>query len=220
MPFTLRLYQRFPVRRAIMYNTGSLFTLPLTYVLSFGILLTLLVSSGPAYAEWMSLGESDAGTTVYADSATMRREGDLVKMSVLFDFKTIQAKADVSYLSAKAQMEYDCAEQHFGGGLRSCIFRTIWETVSCLIAAQAKTDGYEFQQAVLTTLCGNLHAARSDRAVACNLRCRQGYTLSNQRSKRESMSIEEVTAIVEMLERLGRIIEMGQRVANGLTAHA
>jgi hypothetical protein len=63
----------------------------------------------------MSLGESDAGTTVYADSATMRREGDLVKMSVLFDFKTIQTKADVSYLSAKAQMEYDCAEQRFEG---------------------------------------------------------------------------------------------------------
>jgi hypothetical protein len=98
-----------------MYNAGPLFKLPLAYVLSFEILLTLLVSSGPAYAEWMSLGESDSGTTVYADSATMRREGDLVKMSVLFDFKTIQTKADVSYLSAKAQMEYDCAEQRFEG---------------------------------------------------------------------------------------------------------
>ena len=115
MPFTLRPHRRFLVHCAIMYNAGSFFTLPLTYVLSFGILLTLLVSSGPAYAEWMSLGESDAGTTVYADSATMRREGDLVKMSVLFDFKTIQTKADVSYLSAKAQMEYDCAQQRFEG---------------------------------------------------------------------------------------------------------
>ncbi len=115
MPFSIRPFLRFPVHCAIMYNAGSLFTQPLTCVLSFGILLTLLLSSGPAYAEWMSLGESDAGTTVYADSATMRREGDLVKMSVLFDFKTIQAKADVSYLSAKAQMEYDCAGQRFEG---------------------------------------------------------------------------------------------------------
>jgi hypothetical protein len=63
----------------------------------------------------MSLGESDSGTTVYADPATMRREGDLVKMPVLFDFKTMQTKAGVSYLSAKAQMEYDCAEQRFEG---------------------------------------------------------------------------------------------------------
>jgi hypothetical protein len=45
----------------------------------------------------------------------MRREGDLVKMLVLFDFKTKQTKADVSYSSAKAQMEYDCAEQRFEG---------------------------------------------------------------------------------------------------------
>jgi len=80
------------------------------------LLITLLVlSSGPAYAEWMSLGASDSGTTVYADTTTIRREGDLVKMSVLFDFKTIQTKADVSYLSAKAQMDYDCAEQRFEG---------------------------------------------------------------------------------------------------------
>ena len=80
------------------------------------LLIALLVlSSGPAYAEWMSLGASDSGTTVYADTATIRREGDLVKMLVLFDFKTMQTKADVSYLSAKAQMEYDCAEQRFEG---------------------------------------------------------------------------------------------------------
>jgi hypothetical protein len=63
----------------------------------------------------MSLGTSDSGTTVYADPVTIRREGDLVKMVVLFDFKTKQTKADVSFLSAKAQMEYDCVEQRFEG---------------------------------------------------------------------------------------------------------
>jgi hypothetical protein len=63
----------------------------------------------------MSLGASESGTTVYADTATIRREGDLVKMLVLFDFKTRQTKAEVSYLSAKAQMGYDCAEQRFEG---------------------------------------------------------------------------------------------------------
>jgi hypothetical protein len=63
----------------------------------------------------MSLGASDSGTTVYADPVTIHREGDQVKMLVLFDFKTKQTKADVSYLSAQAQMEYDCAEQRFEG---------------------------------------------------------------------------------------------------------
>jgi hypothetical protein len=115
MSFTIRPHRRFPVQCSVTYNADPFLTLSLAYVLGFGILFTLLVSSGPAYAEWMSLGESDSGTTVYADPATMRREGDLVKMPVLFDFKTMQTKAGVSYLSAKAQMEYDCAEQRFEG---------------------------------------------------------------------------------------------------------
>src|SRR6185295_6261025 len=37
--------------------------------------------------------------------------------------------------------------------------------VSCLIAVQAKASGYEFHQIVLTKLCGNLRATRSDRTV-------------------------------------------------------
>ena len=49
--------------------------------------------------------------------------------------------------------------------------------------------------------------------------------MSNGRSTRDSMSLEESTisnmweiaAIEEVLERLGRIIEMGQRLAKGTT---
>jgi hypothetical protein len=114
MAFSIRPFRRFPVQRAVTYNAEPFLKL-LTCVLGFGMLFTLLVSSGPAYADWMSLGASDSGTTVYADLATLRREGDLVKMLVLFDFKTTQTKADVSFLSAKAQMEYDCAEQRYEG---------------------------------------------------------------------------------------------------------
>ena len=114
MAFSIRPFRRFPVQCAVTYDAGPFLKL-LTCVLGFGMLFTLLVSSGPAYADWMSLGTSDSGTTVYADLATLRREGDLVKMLVLFDFKTAQTKADVSFLSAKAQMEYDCAEQRYEG---------------------------------------------------------------------------------------------------------
>jgi hypothetical protein len=75
-----------------------------------------MLSSGPVYAEWVAVGgKVEGGVGAYTDLATMRREGDLVKMEVLFDFKTIQTKAGVSYLSAKAQMEYDCAQQRFEG---------------------------------------------------------------------------------------------------------
>jgi hypothetical protein len=114
MAFSIRPFRRFPVQCAVTYNAGPFLKL-LTCVLGFGMLFTLLVSSGPAHADWMSLGASDSGTTVYADLATLRREGDLVKMLVLFDFKTTQTKADVSFLSAKAQMKYDCAEQRYEG---------------------------------------------------------------------------------------------------------
>jgi hypothetical protein len=82
------------------------------------LLLTILLflSSNPAYADWVAVGgKVEAGMGAYADPVTMRREGDLVKMEVLFDFKTRQTKAGVSYSSANAQMEYDCAEQRFRG---------------------------------------------------------------------------------------------------------
>ena len=47
------------------------------------LLITLLVlSSGPACADWMSFGASDSGTTVYADPTTKSRDGDLVNMWV------------------------------------------------------------------------------------------------------------------------------------------
>lgn len=116
MLFSIRPFRRFPLHCAVAYNAGPFLTLPLAYVLGFEALVTLLVlSSSPAYAGWMSVGASDSGTTVYADSAIIRREGDQVKMSVLFDFKTNQTKSDVSYLSAQAQMEYDCADQQFEG---------------------------------------------------------------------------------------------------------
>jgi|SRR5688572_3041314 hypothetical protein len=79
------------------------------------LFILLFLNVGLAFADWMSLGESDSGTTVHADPTTIRREGDLVKMWVLFDFKTVRTKEGVSYSSAKAHMEYDCADQRYEG---------------------------------------------------------------------------------------------------------
>jgi hypothetical protein len=47
--------------------------------------------------------------TIYVDSDTIRRKGDRVTMWELIDYKTIQTEAGTSYLSARAQREYDCA---------------------------------------------------------------------------------------------------------------
>ena len=62
-------------------------------------------------------------------------------------------------------MEYDCAEQRFEGHTVMYFSGNMGGMVNCLIAVQAKASGYKFRQVVLITICGNLHAARSDRAV-------------------------------------------------------
>jgi hypothetical protein len=74
-------------------------------------LITLLVlSSGPAYAEWVTVSIIDqTGATVYVDPETIHRKGDRVTMWELIDYATIQTVTGTSFLSAKLQREYDCA---------------------------------------------------------------------------------------------------------------
>jgi hypothetical protein len=93
MPFSIIFFRRWP----------------LAYVLGF--IMLLMLSSGPAFAEWVEVGGSEGkrGYTVYVDPDTVRRNGNLVKMWILYDFKNIQTIAGASILSSKAQTQYDCA---------------------------------------------------------------------------------------------------------------
>lgn len=93
MPFSVRPYRVFP----------------LTYFSGFMLLIVLLVlSSGAAYAEWVAIGSTDDGMAIYADPDTIRRKDEMVKMWILFDFKTTQTVAGHLILSIKGQEEYDC----------------------------------------------------------------------------------------------------------------
>ena len=76
------------------------------------LLITLVVlSSGPAFAEWVKVGGNDeAGVTVYADPGAIRRKANLVRVWHLNDFKTVQIENGVSYLSVKAQHQFDCTK--------------------------------------------------------------------------------------------------------------
>jgi hypothetical protein len=47
---------------------------------------------------------------VYADPGTIRRKGNLARAWHLNDFKTVQIVNGISYLSVKAQHEYDCTK--------------------------------------------------------------------------------------------------------------
>ena len=71
----------------------------------------LVVTSGPAYAEWIKVSDTDeTGKTVYVDPATIRRNSNLVKMWQFYDYKTVQTVGGNRFLTAKEQWEFDCAE--------------------------------------------------------------------------------------------------------------
>ena len=72
----------------------------------------LLLSSSPAYGEWVTV-DTVAQATVYAeDPSNIHRQGNRVKMWALFDFKTKRRLHGGPWvLSHKNKYEYDCAEK-------------------------------------------------------------------------------------------------------------
>ena len=76
------------------------------------LITLLLLSSGPAYAEWVQVsGGDEAEKTVYVDPTTIRRNSNLVKMWQLQDYKTVQTVGGIRFLTAKEEWEFDCAEE-------------------------------------------------------------------------------------------------------------
>ena len=116
MPFVLRPYSRVPLQCSVTYNAEPFLPLPLTYFSGFWLLITLLfLSTVPAYAEWVAV-EKDfllpGLQTVYVDPDTIRREGNLVTMWQLIDFKTMQGnRSPGRFLSTKTHKEFDCAKK-------------------------------------------------------------------------------------------------------------
>ena len=113
MPFSIRPFRRFPVHYSVTYNAGPFFKLPLAYLLGFWSLITLLfLNSVPAYAEWVAVEETPSLRTLYVDPDTIRREGNLVTLWLLMDFKWMQGNRSPSrFLSTKTHMQFDCAEK-------------------------------------------------------------------------------------------------------------
>ena len=116
MPFSIRPFRRFPVQCSGPYHAGLFLTLQPAYFLSFGSVVTLLVlGHGLAYGEWVSVsgnvGERLTASTVYVDPDTIRRDGEVVKLWGLMDFKTIQTEPSPPHLSVKSQREFDCVEE-------------------------------------------------------------------------------------------------------------
>ena len=115
MPSVLRPFRRFPLQGPVTSNAGPFLTLSSAYVSGIWSLFTLLfLSAVPAYAEWVPVeknNESAGRLTVYVDPNTIRREGNLVTLWQLIDFKTMQGGRSPSrFSSTKTQKQFDCAE--------------------------------------------------------------------------------------------------------------
>ena len=98
--FTIFPYPCVPGPYAVKYNA------------KLGLLIAvLLMSVGPAYAEWQVVDKDDHHEyAVYIDPDTIRRNGEVVKWWELWDHETVQTVAGESRLSMKFQREHDCAE--------------------------------------------------------------------------------------------------------------
>lgn len=48
---------------------------------------------------------------MYADPDTIRCKGDLVKIWILYDYKTLQSATGVAHLSDSIQLEANCTEK-------------------------------------------------------------------------------------------------------------
>jgi len=72
------------------------------------LIIFLILSSEPVYAEWVSVSANNPGETMYVDPGTIRRTGDMVTMWALYDFGTIQSVWSISFMSRESQREYDC----------------------------------------------------------------------------------------------------------------
>jgi len=79
------------------------------------VLLVLSWSVGLAHAEWKKLTDSPnfGGFIVYVETTSFRidKGSGLVKMWILYDFKTSQEGYQVPYLSMRIQRQYDCKQE-------------------------------------------------------------------------------------------------------------
>jgi hypothetical protein len=74
--------------------------------------LALLLTCGNAAAEWTAVNRGDYIHTPYADKASIHRNGALVRMSGLYDFKRQDFTPDGRGLySSVVLREYDCAQR-------------------------------------------------------------------------------------------------------------
>jgi hypothetical protein len=85
-------------------------------LMSFRIFFVLmLLSSVPAYAEWLVVGTSTDDDMIYIDPATIRQKGELVEVWVLFDSRLAKRFLETTsyYASTRQLQQYNCTEEQY-----------------------------------------------------------------------------------------------------------
>ncbi|MBS0182766.1 MAG: hypothetical protein JSS39_10220 [Nitrospira sp.] len=82
---------------------------------SWILLAALFLAHGPVWAEWVAIDaryQSHPLQTAYIDPDTIRREGHLVVVSALVDWKAMQGgRAPTRFYSTTITKQLDCAEK-------------------------------------------------------------------------------------------------------------
>jgi hypothetical protein len=81
------------------------------------LVILLVLSHGPVSAEWVAVEkkyQTSGLQTVYVDSATIRREGNLLTLVTLLDWEWRQGKKSPSrFNSTRIEKQFDCADKRF-----------------------------------------------------------------------------------------------------------
>jgi hypothetical protein len=116
-----RPYGRFLVPPSLTENSGVIF-LKQRLVYAFGLwslTIQLVLSSAPVYAEWLSVEKpylSPRLQALYVDLDSIHRQGNLVTLWQLIDFRWMQGNAGMGplgfgphrFLSTTTQKQFDC----------------------------------------------------------------------------------------------------------------
>lgn len=89
--------------------------------LTLMLLLSIVSGNAMAWVEealenlhWVGVSSNDTSSE-YSNPATIRKNGEMVKMWSLRDYKAAQVIREGKVLSMKAQNEYDCKEEQYRG---------------------------------------------------------------------------------------------------------
>lgn len=74
----------------------------------------LVLVSGPAAADWTTLGDV-GNATLFVDRTTISRQGDMVTMWSLSELKAPATAGTATYVSLKRQDEFDCKGSRMRG---------------------------------------------------------------------------------------------------------